>query len=90
MRLTNCRLLCVRFNLENQVSFQALTANDLDVSWLIPQYLTWCLILNPFGVEGLITSSLDRALHRSEFGLRLVGYPTGVLQELFDRPASTS
>ena len=37
-----------------------------------------------------LVSSLERALQRSEFGLRLVGYPTGPLQELFDRPASTS
>ena len=42
--------------------------------------------LDPFGVEGLSMSTFERALQRSAYGLRLVGYPTAALQELFDRP----
>ena len=30
--------------------------------------------------------TLERALQRSNFGVRLVGYPTAALQELFDGP----
>ena len=62
----------------------------VDVSWLIPSVAHHLPDLEPFGREWLSPSSLQRALQRSEFGLRLVGYPTAVLQELFDSTATSS
>ena len=41
-------------------------------------------------MEGLTINSLERILQRSNYGLRLVGYPTSALQELLERPGSTS
>ena len=60
-------------------------------SWLIPSVAHLLPDLEPFGVEGLSMSTLERALQRSAFGLRLDWLSHSVhLQDLFDRPASPS
>lgn len=69
---------------------QILNTADTGISWLIPSVAHLLPDLESFGVEGLSVSTLERAVQRTAFGLRLVGYPTAVLQELFDRPASPS
>ena len=76
--------------LSSAATLQELSVSDGGVSWLIPSVAHLLPDLEPWGVNGLSASSLQKALQRSEFGLRLVGYPTAVLQELFDRSSSTS
>ena len=71
-------------------ALHALSSADPGVSWLIPSAHHLLPDLEPFRSEGLVISSLERALQRSAFGLHLVGYPTAALQELFDRPAASS
>ena len=63
---------------------------DPDISWLLPSVSHRLPDLEPYGLEGLPLSVLQRALERSEHGLRLVGYPTKVLRELFDPTLSSS
>ena len=57
---------------------------DSDISWLVPTASHLLPDLEPYGLEGLAQVSLQRAFERSDNGLRLVGYPTALLQELFD------
>ena len=71
-------------------ALQDLNIPEAGISWLIPSVAHVLPDLEPFGVEGLSASTLQRALIRSTFGVRLVGYPTAVLQELFDSKASAS
>ena len=71
-------------------SLQNLNAGDAGISWLIPSVAHLVPDLENFGADGLALASLDRALQRSTHGLRLVGYPTAALQELFDQPTSSS
>ena len=56
---------------------------DPEISWLLPSISHLLPDVEPYGLEGLSSSVLQRALERSTHGLRLVGYPTSVLQELF-------
>ena len=67
-------------------AIQSLTVEESGTSWLIPSVAHLLPDLDSFGAEGLSKTSLERLLQRSPFGLRLVGYPTDVLQELIDRP----
>ena len=71
-------------------SLKDFKAVDSDTSWLIPSASQLLPDIEPFGVEGLTINSLERILQRSNYGLRLVGYPTSALQELLERPGSTS
>ena len=67
-----------------------LNATDAGISWFIPSVSHLVPDLQPYSADGLPSNSIQAALERSAFGLRLVGYPTAALQELFDRPAATS
>ena len=69
---------------------QELKPSGERISWLIPSVNYVLPDLDPFGVDGLAIESLKRLLQSSSYGMRLVGYPTELLQELFDRPASPS
>ena len=63
---------------------------DTRISWLIPSVTHLLPDLEPFGLEGLSKTTLELALERNTYGLRLVGYPTDALQNLFDPSAFTS
>ena len=69
---------------------QGLKSESEGISWLIPSVAQILPDLDPFDANGLSVSTIERVLQRSTFGLRLVGYPTAALQELFDRPTSSS
>ena len=82
---------CLRtFQIRELDSLQALKAEEAGVSWLIASVSHLLPDLEPFGVEGLSVRTVERALERSEFGIRLIGYPTAVLQELLDGSAPIS
>ena len=74
--------------LRDSESIKVLSEANSGVSWLTPSVSHLLPDLEPFGLEGLSFSNLERALQRSTCGLQLVGYPTAALQELFDLPAS--
>ena len=76
--------------LDDTEALKDLKNTDHGVSWLIPSLAQLLPDLENFGVEGVSVSTLERVLQRSDFGLRLVGYPTAALQELFESPASPS
>ena len=76
--------------LRDPLDIQALNSEGAAISWLVPSVAHLLPDVEPFGVEGLASTTLLRALERSDFGLRLVGYPRAALQELFDRPTSPS
>ena len=65
-----------------------LNGADDGISWLIPSVAYLLPDLDPFGVEGLSVSTLERALQRSAFALRLVGYPSS--SGTFPRPCISS
>ena len=62
---------------------------DTDTSWLLPGVSYILPDLDPYGLEGLSRSTLRRCFDRSNYGLRLVGYPKAVLQELLEPSVST-
>ena len=64
---------------------QELKTNGDGISWLIPSVSHFLPGLEPVGVDGLSIESLKRVLQSSAYGMRLVGYPTEVLQDVFDR-----
>ena len=76
--------------LRDPQGLQSLVDTGSDISWLIPSVTHILSDLEPYGSEGLSPSSLERALQRSPCGLRLIGYPTASLQELFDFPSTSS
>ena len=82
---------CMRaVQLYDSLSLQALLTADSGVSWLIPSAAYFLPDLPPLGSEGIAISSLERALERSAFGLRLIGYPTASLQEIADISSASS
>ena len=70
--------------LKNPSDFDALTSADSDISWFFPSVNYQLPDADPLTLGGLSLSTLQRAFERSEHGLRLVGYPSSVLQELLD------
>ena len=70
--------------LRDASDLDGLKAADSGISWLLPSVSHLLPDLEPYALEGLSLSTLQRAFERSDHGLRLVGYPTAVLQELFD------
>ena len=69
---------------------QDLNADEDSISWLIPSFAHLLPDSEPFDAAGLTTNSLERALQRSSFGLRLIGYPTAALQALLESPSTLS
>ena len=67
-----------------------LNAEDSATAWFIPSVAHLLPDLEPFDVDGLTVHTLELALQRSPFGLRLVGYPILSLRELMDSPAPPS
>ena len=67
-----------------------LNAEDSSTAWFIPSVAHLLPDLEPFDVDGLTVHTLELALQRSPFGLRLVGYPILSLRELMDSPAPPS
>ena len=80
--------------LRDSESLQALDLSDPGVSWLLPSMSHLLPEEISSRVEGLSLRSLEQAMKRSGFGLRLVGYPTSELRKLIenrvDPPALTS
>ncbi len=74
--------------LDDPRALQDLKDADDGISWLIPSVQSLLPDLEPFDAKGLPISSINRVYERSSFGLRLVGYPTAALQELFDSSPS--
>ena len=70
--------------LKNPSDFDALTSADSAISWFFPSVNYQLPDAEPLTLGGLSLSTLQRAFERSEHGLRLVGYPSSVLQELLD------
>ena len=74
--------------LTDQNDLDGVQVADEEISWLSP-CINHCLPdLEPYGLEGLSLSTLQRALDRSQYGLCLIGYPKAVLQELFEPSVS--
>ncbi len=71
-------------------SLKDLNAEKDRISWLIPSVAHTFPDIEPVGVDGLTIENLERATQCSSLGLRLIGYPTAALQELFEGPASPS
>jgi len=70
--------------LRDASELESLRSTESEISWLLPSVSHQLPDVEPYALDGLSQSSLQRAFERSEHGLRLVGYPTAVLQELFD------
>ena len=66
--------------LRNREDLDVFEDADEDISWFLPSISHLVPDLEPYGLEGLSRSTLERAFDRSEHGLRLVGYPKQVLQ----------
>ena len=75
--------------IEDLETLQALCAEEVGTSWLMPSVSHLLPDLERFGPEGLSITSLTRALKRSDYGLRLVGYPSEALEKLFDKSSSS-
>ena len=72
------------FQLRDTSDLEVFKAADPDISWLLPS-VNHCLPdVQANTMLGLSASVLQSALERSDHGLRLVGYPRAMLQELFD------
>ena len=77
--------------LEDVTDLEGLKEFDSDISWFLPSVHHQLPDVDPYALEGLSPSLLQRAFQRSQHGLRLVGYPTVVLHELFHpSPPATS
>ena len=70
--------------LRDQSDLAGLQAAEEKISWFSPSISHYLPDLEPYGLGGLSLPTLQRALDRSQHGLRLIGYPTPVLQELFE------
>ena len=76
--------------LRESEALKTLNSDHSGIGWLVPSIAQLLPDFEPFGAEGLASSTIEAALHRSPYGLRLVGYPIAALQELFDGPADSS
>ena len=74
--------------LRDTEALQSLRSADASISWLIPSVAQLLPDLEPFGVQWLSDGTVERVIQRSQFGVRLIGYPTAALQELIDSPAA--
>ena len=75
--------------LRNREDLDVFEDADEDISWFLPSISHLVPDFEPYGLEGLSRSTLERAFDRSEHGLRLVGYPKQVLQELLEPSVPT-
>ena len=73
-------------HLKAHSDFEALEAPDSVISWFLPSVSHRLPDIDPYSFEGLSLSTLHRAFEGSDHGLHMVGYPTSVLQKLFDPP----
>ena len=71
------------FQLRDTSDLEVFKAADPD-SWLLPSVNRYLPDVQANTMLGLSASVLQSALERSDHGLRLVGYPKAMLQELFD------
>ena len=70
--------------LRNKQDFEIFQSANGDISWFAPSVSHLLPDLEPYGLDGLSGPTVQSAFERSQHGLRLVGYPTAVLQELFE------
>ena len=68
--------------IEELETLEALSAEEVGTSWLMPSVSNLLPDVERFGPEGLSINSLRRAFERSDYGLRLIGYPLEALEKL--------
>ena len=78
------------FQLRHSSDLEALREGESEISWLLSSVNHQLPDVEPYALDGLSPSMLLQAFERSDYGLRLIGYPTAVLHELFDPSSSSS
>ena len=74
--------------LRDQEDIDGFQSADSEISWFSPSITYLLPNVEPFGLEGLSRSTIQTAFEQSQFGIRLVGYPTAELKHLSEPSVS--